>query len=76
MDAWNRIAAGIGGSGMNRSQARRPSKARMHIDIDDELIARIDREAVVGALDHQARAELIRSSRDLPVEVEHWPVGR
>lgn len=48
---------------------------RMHIEIDDELVARIDafagqrgrsrfiREAVVSAVDHQMRAELIRSSR-------------
>jgi metal-responsive CopG/Arc/MetJ family transcriptional regulator len=48
---------------------------RMHIDIDEELVARIDasagqrgrsrfiREAVVTALDQRARAELIRSSR-------------
>ncbi len=48
---------------------------RMHIDIDDELVARIDdaagargrsrfiREAVLSALEHKARAELIRSSR-------------
>lgn len=47
----------------------------MHIEIEDELVARIDastgergrsrfiREAVLSALDRQARGELIRSSR-------------
>lgn len=48
---------------------------RMHIEMDDELIRKVDaaagsrgrsqfvRDAVAAALDQQARAELIRASR-------------
>jgi len=58
---------------------------RMHIELDDELVARIDastgqrgrsrfiREAVLSALDHQARTELVRSSRgSIPDRGHDW----
>ncbi len=59
------------------------SHMRVHIDVDEALVSRIDsvagkrrrsqfvRDAVVAALDHQARTELIGSTRGVIADRGH-----